>query len=53
MNKLHKLLNSHEARVPVILGAFGANHVLGIIPSVDFLGWGLIALAVSALVKKS
>jgi len=52
MNKIHDLLNSHEARVPVILGLAGVNHVFGFMPSVDLLGWGLIALAVSALVKK-
>ncbi len=52
MNKLHDLIGNHDKRVPVILGLLGANHVFGFIPSVDFLGWGLIALAVSALVKK-
>ena len=52
MNKLFDLLGSHEKRVPVILGLLGLNHVLGLMPSIDLLGWGLIALAVSALVKK-
>lgn len=52
MKKIHELLNSHEARVPVILGLLGVNHMFGFVPTVDFLGVGLIALAVSALVKK-
>jgi hypothetical protein len=45
-------MGSHEKRVPLILGLLGVNHVMHICPNVDLLGWGLIALAVSALVKK-
>lgn len=52
MNKLIDLLGTHEKRVPVILGLLGANHVFHICPNVDLLGWGLIALAVSALARK-
>ena len=52
MNKLHDMIGSHEKRVPLILGLLGLNHVMSLMPSVDLLGWGLIALAVSALVKK-
>ena len=55
MNKLVKLirerLSSHGKRVPVIIGILGVNHVLHVCPSVDLLGWGLIALAVSAITQ--
>ena len=51
MNKLFEMLGSHETRVPIILGLLGVNHVMHLCPSVDLLGYGLIALAVSSLAK--